>query len=229
VLAKKKKLSKKEIKEDKLVTTFYEARKFYEENQNKIFAVVGVIAVIVIAVILYTNKVEENNFAASLELTRVLPIYNSGSYQEAIDGRPGTNVIGLQKIVDEYGNSDQGELAKIYLANALYFMGGIDAAFEYFNDYSGSNEDLVAAALAGKASCLEVKEDYEAAADSYNKAANVNKFNPSNPDYLLKAGINYIKVDQLMDAKKSLQEIKDNYKTSSASREVDRYLAVVDI
>ena len=36
MLAKKKKLSKKEIKEDKLVTTFYEAKSFYEENQTKI-------------------------------------------------------------------------------------------------------------------------------------------------------------------------------------------------
>ncbi|MCK5086825.1 MAG: tetratricopeptide repeat protein [Melioribacteraceae bacterium] len=229
MLAKKKKLSKKVIKEDKLVTSFYETKKFYEQNQTKIVAVVGVIAVIIIAVVLYSNRIEENNFAASAELTRVLPIYNSGSYQEAIDGRPGTNVIGLQKIVDEYGNSEQGELAKIYLANAFYFMGDIDAALEYFEDYSGSNKDLVAAALAGKASCFEVKEDYKLAAEFYNKAANENKFNPSNPDYLLKAGINYIKVDQLMDAKNSLQEIKDNYKTSSASREVDRYLAVVDI
>jgi len=229
VLAKKKKLSKKVIKEDKLVTSFYETKKFYEQNQTKIFAAVGVIAVIIVAVILYTNRIEENNFAASSELTRVLPIYNSGSYQEAIDGRPGTNVIGLQKIVDEYGNSEQGELAKIYLANAYYFMGDIDAALDYFDDYSGSKEDLVAAALTGKASCFEVKKDYKLAAELYNKAANVNKFNPSNPDYLLKAGINYIKVDQLTDAKKSLQEIKDKYKTSSASREVDRYLAVVDI
>lgn len=227
MLAKKKKLSKKEIKEDKLVTTFYEARSFYEENQTMIFAVVGVLAAIIIGIILYTNKVESDNLSASVELSRVIPSYNSGHYQEAIDGKPGTKMLGLIKIVDEYGGSEQGELARIYLANAYYFTGHYDKAFEQYDAYSGSDNLMIASAFAGKASVYAVKGDYKSAAEFYSKAASVSEYDPSNADYLLKAGINYIKSHDFLNAKASLEKIKKDYKTSVASREVDRYLAQI--
>lgn len=227
MLAKKKKLSKKEIKEDKLVTTFYEAKSFYEENQSKILAIVGVLAALVVAVVLYTNKVESNNEIASIELSRVIPSYNSGSYQDAIDGKPGTQVLGLRKIVDEYGGSEQGELARIYLANSYCFTGQLDIALDEYDSYSGSDDLMISSALAGKASVYEAKSDYESTAEFYSKAASISEYNPSNPGYLLMAGINYLKVKNFDKAKVSLEKIKKEYQTSLASREVDRYLAQI--
>ncbi|MEN8192720.1 MAG: tetratricopeptide repeat protein [Bacteroidota bacterium] len=227
MLAKKKKLSKKEIKEDKLVTTFYEAKSFYEGNQNIIYAVVGVIAVIIVAIVLYTNKIESNNMLASIELNRVISNYDSGLYQQAVDGKPGTKDLGLVKIVDEYGGSEQGELARIYLANSYYFLGQYDQAMEAYDEYSGSNDLMIASALAGKANVYSAKAELESAAEFYSKAANVNKFNPSNAEYLLKAGINFLKINDLENAKVSFEKIKNEYQTSLAAREVDRYLAQV--
>ncbi|MCK5456213.1 MAG: hypothetical protein KAI45_03735, partial [Melioribacteraceae bacterium] len=157
MLAKKKKLSKKEIKEDKLVTTFYEAKGFYEENQTKILAALGTLAIIIVAIVLYINKVESNNEIASIELSRVIPSYNSGVYQEAIEGKPGTKVLGLRKIADEYGGSEQGELARIYLANSYYFTGQLDNALDEYDAYSGSDDLMISSALAGKASVYEAK------------------------------------------------------------------------
>jgi len=227
VLAKKKKLSKKEIKEDKLVTTFYEAKGFYEENQTKILAALGALAIIIVAIVLYINKVESNNEIASIELSRVIPSYNSGMYQESIDGKPGTKVLGLRKIADEYGGSEQGELARIYLANSYYFTGQLNNALDEYDAYSGSDDLMISSALAGKASVYEAKSDYESAAEFYSQAANVSKYNPSNPEYLLIAGINYLKVKNFDKAKISLEKIKKEYQTSLASREVDRYLAQI--
>jgi len=227
VLAKKKKLSKKEIKEDKLVTTFYEAKSFYEEHQTKLIAGIGVLVAIVVGIILYTNKMESNSLAASTELSRVIQSYNAGLYQDAIDGKPGTKVLGLVKIVHEYGGSEQGELARIYLANSYYFTGQIDKAYSEYDNYSGSDDLMVASALAGKASIYVLKSDIESAADYYSKAASVNKYNPSNAEYLLEAGINYLKIDDFKNAKSSFEKIKKDYQTSLASREVDRYLAQI--
>ena len=107
MLAKKKKLSKKQIKEDKLVTSYVKVVKFFEDYQQKIYIAAGAIAVIVVAIILYINKKEEDNIAATTELARVITIYESGAYQEAIDGRPGTNITGLQYIVDEWNNQNR--------------------------------------------------------------------------------------------------------------------------
>lgn len=228
MLTKKKKLSKKQIKEDKLVTTYYQAQKFYEEYQSKLLIIGGAIAVIIIAVIWYNSKMTQENLAATAELARVLPIFNDGFYQEAIDGRPGTNVIGLRKTVDEYGGSEQGEVARLYLANAYYFIGDFKQAMEEYDDYSGSNKELVAAALAGKAACFEAQNNFAEAGEFYERAAKVLDYNPLNPEYLLKAGICFIKNNNKEDAAKLFNKIKTEYKDSQLNNEVDRYFALVE-
>jgi len=224
VFTKRKKISKKQIKEDKLVTSFYEAKSFYQENQSKILIGLGVIAFLVVAILWYTNKNNEDNSLASIELNRVMPLYDGGSFQEAIDGRSGTNILGLKKIVDSYSGTENGELARVYLANSYYLLGKFDEAKESYDNYSGSNKILVAAALAGMAACFEAKNNFADAAASYEKAYKVSEFNSQNPDYLLKAGSNFIKIKQFDDAKASFDLIKEKYKTSQAFRELDRYL-----
>lgn len=227
MLAKKKKLTKKEIKEDKLVTTFYNSKSYYEENQNKIYMVIGAIAIVIVALILYSNKVETNNLAASVELSRVLPTYNGGQYQEAIAGKPGTKELGLLKIVDEYGGSEQGELARIYLANSYYFTEQYEKALIEYDSYSGSDDIMEATATSGRANVYVEKSDFKKAAELYTKAADISKYNPSSAEYLLKAGINYLKVDDLGNAQSSFERIKKDYQTSVAAREVDKYLAQI--
>lgn len=225
MLAKKKKISKKEIQEDKLVTTFYEAKSFYEENQVAIFSAIGAIILIVAIAVFYISRVKENNMLASAELSRVYPTYNSGLYQQAIDGKPETEEIGLLKITEEYSGSEQGELARILLGNAYFYTEQYDKAAEAYGDYSGDNDILVATALAGKAACYETEKNFENAAKYFAKAANVSKYVPANPDYLLNASINYLKTKNNREAKSLLSKIKTDYKTSIASREVDKYLA----
>lgn len=50
MVQKKKKLKKKEIKEDQLVTSFYKAQEYFETNKQKILISVGAIAIIILAI-----------------------------------------------------------------------------------------------------------------------------------------------------------------------------------
>lgn len=227
MLTKRKKITHRQIKEDKLATSFYELKSFYFENQTKILAGLGILAVIAVAIIWYSNSQKTNNLQASIELSRVMPIYDSGSFQEAIDGRSGTNIIGLKKIVENYSGTDNGEIAQIYLANAYYFLGKFDEALSNYDDYSGSNKMMVASALAGIAACHEAKENFEDAAEYYEKAFKAYEFNPMNAEYLLKSGGNYIKVQKFDEAKAAFDILKDKYKTSQSYRELDKYLVLL--
>lgn len=228
MLTKKKKLSRKEIKEDKLVSTYYKVYGYIEENSSRLLTYGGILVVVALAVIYYINHNKEVNEKAGLELSRVINSYDQGSYLEAIEGKAGTDVIGLKKIVEEYGGTENGETAKIYLANSYNRLGKFDEAFKYYKSYSGDIPMLKAASLAGQAGYYAYKNDFEKAADLYNDAAHVSKYVVENPDYLLKGAINYISAGQNQKAKELLNTIKDDYKTSSASREVDRYLALVN-
>ena len=223
MLTGKKKLSKKEIKEDKLVTAYYKFLGYFTENQKPLLIAVGVFVVLVIAIVLYKNHQKANDEKANVEMARVMSLYDAGAYADAIDGKKGTNVIGYKKIVDEYGSTKNGEIAKIYLANSLFFLGKFDEAMKYYKDYSGSNEIFEAAALAGQAGCYEAKDETEKAADLYKKAAFVSESNSQNPEYMLKAGVDYLKIGKKAEAKELFEKIRKDFTQSAAFRDVDRY------
>jgi len=228
MLTKRKSISKKEIKEDKLVETYYKAYGFFEENKSKIALYAGVLVLVVVAVYFYIQHKNSNNEEAGLQLSRVMALYDAGSYLEAIEGRAGTKVTGLKKIVAEYGGSENGEVAKIYLANAYSFLGKQDEALKYYQDYSGSNDLFKATAIAGEAGYYAFKNEFEKAADKYVEASKVSDENVLNPDYMLSAAKNYMKAEKNDKAKELLEDIRDNYNTSSAFREVDKYLPLLN-
>lgn len=225
MLKKQKKLSRKEIKEDKLVDLYYKSQNFFEENKNKVFLYAGALAVVVIAVILFLNYRSNQNEAAGTQLANVMDTYDAGAYLEAIEGKQGTNILGLKKIVQDYGSTENGETAKIYLANCYSNLGKPEEALKYYEDYSGSIDLYQAAALAGQASIFASKNDYAKAADLYLKASKVSKNNILDADYIFQAAINFIESGDKDQAKNLLQTIKDEYKTSAVNAQVDRYLS----
>ncbi|MEO8398843.1 MAG: tetratricopeptide repeat protein, partial [Ignavibacteriaceae bacterium] len=225
MLTKKKKLSKKEIKEDKLVVSYYKARGYFEENKNRVLLYVGSLLVLIAVVFFYIQNKKQNNQEASAQLSRVMDLYDKGSYLEAIEGRAGTNIKGLKYIVNEYGSTENGETAKIYMANSYFMLGKTDEAFKYYKDYGGDNDIFKASALAGQAGYQASQNKFEEAADLYKKASRISEEDVLNPEYMLKAGINYIKAGKEEVAKELLEKIKKDYTTSSAFREVDKYLA----
>ena len=53
MLTKKKKLSRREIKEDKLVSTYYKVYGYFEENRSRILVVGGIILAVIAIVYFY--------------------------------------------------------------------------------------------------------------------------------------------------------------------------------
>ncbi len=227
MLTQKKKITKKQLKEDTLVTYYYKAVAYFDEYKKPILIISGAVVLLAVLIYLYSVKLKNDNEKAALELSRVVTLYEMGNYQEAIDGKKGTNILGLNKIVDKYGNTENGEIAKIYLANSYLFLGKLDKAYEYFDDYSGKNPLYKATALAGIAGYYEVKKDYKKAAEKYKEAAFISKENASNPQYLLNAIVNLVKINKKEEAQELIDIIKQDYKTSDVMREIDKYSFLV--
>jgi tetratricopeptide (TPR) repeat protein len=228
MITKKKKFSKKEIKEDKLVSFMVSVENFYEDYKSKIFTYGAILVIAIAAAYFYVNQQKVENEKAGIELSRVMKIFDEGSYLEAIEGRQGTNIIGLKRIVEEFGGTENGESAKIFLANAYSYLGNYEDAFQYYEDYGGSIPVYNASAMAGMAGYYASKEEYKKAADLYKSAANVFDLNAQNPDYLLNAAVNYYSSGDIEEAKVLLEKIKEDYSTSNAGKQIDRYLALVN-
>ncbi len=228
MLRAKKKISQRVIKEDALVTTYFKAQVWYDENKKRVSTVAGIVAVLAVALWFYSNNMRANDDRATSELAKVYSFYDNGQYQIAINGVPEKNVTGLQSIVDNYGSTKAGNIAKFYLANAYYNSQNYDKALQYFNDFGGSSNALIEnSAIAGIGACYEAKGDFKKAAENYEKAALKNNDDPNAADNLVNAARNFGKSGDKDRAVELLKKVKKDYPTSTAAREVDRYIAEV--
>ncbi|MBI4811024.1 MAG: tetratricopeptide repeat protein [Ignavibacteriales bacterium] len=137
--------------------------------------------------------------------------------------------MGLKSIVDNYGSTESGELARLYLANCYLSIGNYDEALKHFNSFDSDNDLLSASAIAGMASCYEGKGEYKKAASEFEKAAAMLSNQINTPDYLNSAAICYGKAGEKEKAVSILKRLKKEYPKSSFAREADRYISQFSI
>jgi tetratricopeptide (TPR) repeat protein len=225
MLKPKKKITKKDLKEDQLVTTYFKATEFFYQNKKYVSWVVAGLVVIVVAIVIYANNQSANSEKATTALGNILPYYERGDYQTAINGVPEKNILGLKEIAGDYGSTNSGNMAKFYLANAYFFLSNYDEALKYFEEFSSSYPLLRASALAGIGGCYEGKGDHKAAAEYFEKAASKAPEAQLSAEYLNRAARDYGLAGKKDRAIELLKRLKKDYPSSSYAREADRWIA----
>jgi len=225
MLNPRKKVTKKDLKEDKLVTTYFKASEYIEENKKRLSWLVGGLVVVSIGAVIYFNNRAANEEKAATALGQIIRYYDQGEYQTAIDGKPEKNVVGLKDVVENYGGTSSGDLARFYLANAYYYTGKIDEALNEFENFSGRYPPLRSSALAGIASCYEAKGDHQKAAEYFEKAASKSADAQLTPEYLHHAARDYGLSGKKDRAVELLKRLKKDFPTSTYARDADRLLA----
>lgn len=229
MLRPKKKITKKEIKQDKLVSTYFKVYdKIYDYRKHLLFGGIAIIAVVLIGIIYYTNMQSENERAMT-ELGKVYPLYDEARYEQAIEGVPEQNIMGLRNIAANYSRTEAGRIASFYLANAYYHLGEYDQAYRYFSEFRGSDELLRASALAGRAAIYEVRDEYSKAAEYYERAANRYGETAVTPENLKHAGRNYLEAGEYEDALRVFEKLQDEYPESIYTQDVERYIAQIRV
>ena len=225
MLKPRKRITKKELKQDQLITTYVKATEFFRNNRKLVSGTITGLVIGVIVVIAYLNNRNSDNLKAATELSQVLNLFNGGAYQMAINGDPTRNITGLKSIVDNYGSSETGEQAKIYLADCYYYIGSYDEALKYFKDYDGSDRLLEASADAGIAEVYEIRGDHQKSAEYYDRAASRDSKSFLTPQYLIGAARNYIKIGKKDRATDLLTRVKKNFPDSPYATNLDYYIA----
>ena len=128
----------------------------------------------------------------------------------------------LNGIVEKYGRTRSGKLAKYYLARTFYQNQDYENAQLYFEEFAKSfsgDEYIKAAALGGIAACLEQKEEYTAAARQYEKVVEKYPETILASGYLIRAARCYTHADQLEKANELYKKIIDEYPDSQEKDE----------
>jgi len=222
----RKKITKKELKHDKLVTWYFMVSDKAKQYQNQIITVVVALLVVALLVFfMFIKPNQEDEEIASTALGNISAFYDYKQYQMAVQGIPERNIIGLTKIVSDYGSTKAGQIAKIYLGNIYLAMGDYDNAFKNYDDFNGREKMFLVASIVGKASVYEAKGQYLEAATEFERAGNEDKDNLKAAEIFLSAAKNYALSGNKTKAVEMINKIKQDYATSTVARESDRYLA----
>lgn len=182
MLKPRKRISKKELKQDQLVTFYFKARDWIEQNSKYMLMAAAGIVLIIAAFYLFSLSQKKSEQTASTVLIQAMRTYEVGNFEESI--------ISLGQVVQNYGGTKSGKLARFYLANAFFQLNDFANAEQYFrkfvSDFKG-DEQIRAAAMGGIAASLEQKKEYEKAAQQYLKIIDQYPESMRAPYYLIRA------------------------------------------
>ena len=226
-MAKRKKQSKKKEEETliDLVSARDQAQGFLDRNQNLVFGILVGVVVIIGGVFAY-NKfiVEPKQDEAVLQIWKAEEQFSRDSFNLAL-ANPGGGYDGLSNIVDDYGNVPTGNAATYYAGISCLQTGKYEAAISYLKDVKADGQVLGIMKHGALGDAYSETNDFSKAMSSYKAAINATPNEALTPIYLLRYGLLNEKEGKPAEAKKAYQRIKDEFPTSTQSRDADRFLS----
>jgi len=214
--------------------TASKSEKWIEKNSKPLMIGLVVIAAFILGYLAYNKFVKEpKGIEAANELAYPKSFFDqaeSGSatiavdslYNLALNGADGK--YGLLDIIDNYGSTSAGNLAK-YMAGISYLKtSDYEKAIELLSDFSTDDEMLGAIAQGNIGDAFSQVNQPEDAMEHYIKAANFKSNEFTSSLYLLKAGNIAMDVGNFKKAEELFTKIKNEYPNSDEGTEIDIYL-----
>lgn len=169
------KRARKHIREDQLVTTTVRFSEWAQTHFNQV--IIGIVALVaVVAVLVFAANSRENSARESeRQMGTAMALMLQGDYNAAKSS--------FQQIVDRHGGA-QSAKASFFKAECEFKQGSFEDALADYEAYlakSAAYPTFEAAALMGKALCLESVRNYAEAATVMASA--VEKLDPKDPRY----------------------------------------------
>ncbi len=223
MLKPRKRITKRQIKEDKFVTYYFKTTDFIQQYSRQIIWAVSGIAVVFIVFFIYSKKRAEKEQNAIVDLTKSKVEYFNNNYESAV------NI--LQNLVDSYGDTKSGKTGAFYLANAYFNLEKYDEAEKYFKEYLDGNSDdiLEASAISGVASCLEEQGKFAEAAEMYEKAADQFSDGFMAPDNLFNSARCLVLAKDTEAASIILYQVLEKYSESQIKNDAEILLAEINL
>ena len=202
------------------------SEEFIQKNQKKIIIIASAIVAVALIVFCYFKFYKAPREAKAAEAIFYAENYfDNGDYQTALDGDGQTP--GLLAVIDSYGSTKAGKLAKLYAGIASLRLEKYDDAVKFLDAYSGKDLYTKPLALMAQADAMAEKGDLDGAAKLYVKAANTNENELTSPSALVKAGICYLGTDNAK-ALELFKQVKTQYPTSTEYPDIDRYIGLAE-
>ncbi|MBD8388007.1 tol-pal system YbgF family protein [Dysgonomonas sp. BGC7] len=223
--SKKKQAELNEEKDwEKIDTAVHESEHFIEKYQKQIFAVIGVVVLVVCGYLAFNHfYLTPKNEEAQAAIFKGEQYFRTGQDSLAIYG-DGKGYVGFETIISEYGSTSAGNLAKFYAGVSYANLGKYEQALTMLKDYSGKDKIIAQSVNGTIGDCLDNTGKTEEALSYYLKAAKGVDNAVQSPIFYKKAGLiyrdqaNYDKVIEVFST------IKNQYMGSPLAMEADKYI-----
>jgi tetratricopeptide (TPR) repeat protein len=201
---------------------------FFEENQNTILTVIGGLILLVGGYYAYINFVKNPQVEKAVaEMYQAEMQFERDSFSQALTN-PGGGFPGFLDIIDEYGGTKTGKLAKYYAGICYLNLGSFDEAIEYLSDFKTSDETLRVTKFGALADAYAEIGESENAEKHYKKAIEAGDIESVSSIYIERLALLHMKNGKKDEAKKLFENLKKKYPQSTAAREADKYLALIE-
>ncbi|MDL2322839.1 tetratricopeptide repeat protein [Bacteroidales bacterium OttesenSCG-928-A17] len=200
------------------------SEQFIENYKNHIIIGVTAIILIVVAVLgvrhaYYLPKEKEAQAA-------IFPGENyfaEKQWETALNG-DSISYFGFLDIIDEYGFTKTGKLAKAYAGICFYHLGKPEEAMKYLKSFN-PNDHIVSPVITGLVGdCYVETGNVKEGANYFIKAAEKANNTTISPIYLKKAATAYESLENYKAAISAYQTIKSKYPNSLEAQGIDKYI-----
>jgi tetratricopeptide (TPR) repeat protein len=199
--------------------------RFVEKYQKQLLTGITVIVVVVCGFLAYNHfivgpKAKE----AQAAMFRGEQYFRAGEDSLAVYG-DGNGYAGFESIINDYGSTKPGKLAKLYAGICHANMGEYEKGLEYLKGYSGNDKILFHLANGTIGDCLDNLGKPEEAAPYYIKAAKGVDNESQSPVLYKKAALIYRDLGQYDKMIEIFTTIKNQYmRNTQAFKEADKYI-----
>jgi tetratricopeptide (TPR) repeat protein len=200
------------------------SERFIETYKNHIMIGIGAIILIVVAVLGVRQYYLLPKEAEAQEA--IFPGENylaSRQWDVALNGDSAT-YIGFLGVIDDFGFTKTGKLAKAYAGICYYHLGKYDEALDYLKAYS-ANDKIIGPVVTGLiGDCYVNTKNVEKGIKYFKEAAFKAESQYISPVYLKKAGLAYESLSDFKNAVEVYNIIKNKYATSMEAADIDKYI-----
>jgi tetratricopeptide (TPR) repeat protein len=224
-MADKKQVTEKDHNEQ----VIEKAKDLWTRYQKHIMIAAIVIIVAVGGFYGYKNFVQQpNEIKAQDAIFKAEEYYRMDSLQKALNG-DGLN-FGFIKVIDKYGSTKMGNLARFYAGDCFLRTGDYTNAVKHLKDFSTDSKQVQARAYKLLGDAYSELDKNDEAISSYKKAANhFTDDNANSAEYLFFAAALAEKTGKTKEAIDLYKQLKDKYPGTNQSNEADKYLGKLGV
>ena len=206
----------RELKEDVLVTTAFQAGDWVQRNLRTIAIAVGVVVAAILATLWITKAQAKAEGEANRILAEASANYWQGGYNRTIQL--------TDQVLEGYKTTKAANDARRMKADALFWSGSFDSAATLYQEYlkhERADSPLHEAVTQSLAFALESKKDFPAAAKQYEALAPTAPDRASAADFYMSAARAYTLANDRAKAKAIYEKVAQEYKDTTFGRDAE--------